>query len=330
MSAAILLAVLVQASPAAPPSPPPVVEGHFTGRGGTRLFYRKVGTGPKTIVFLHGGPGSNFRGGGSFVEALAGGTHSVVLYDQRGSGRSDLETMPALLTASHHVGDLEALRAHLGAPRMTLVGLSWGAGLAALYAAEHPRRVERLVLLSPMAPAKKPFHDERLAKMGTLMGEAGSSRRAEIQARLPHATDAETLALCRELSDTIFRLYFHDPTPERLAHAALRCDIPPAAIRNRPVVEAATFASLGEWDFRPQLERISAPTLIVDGAESKIPLDAAREWAATMPNARLLLIPGAGHEAFAERPDVFAAAVRPFLRGRFPEEAEAVPGPDAH
>jgi proline iminopeptidase len=328
-AAAVLLGVLLQASPAPSPSPV-VVEGRFPGSGGTRLFYRKVGSGPKTVVFVHGGPGSNFRGAGDSIEALADARHSVVLYDQRGSGQSDLETIPALLTAAHHVRDLEALRVHLGAERMTLVGLSWGAGLAALYAAEHPRRVERLVLLSPMAPARKPFWDQRMAKMAALRGEAASARRAEIQAKLPTASDDETRALCRELSDDLFRLYLHEPTPEKLAHAALRCDIPPAAIRNRPVVEAATLASLGEWDFRPKLETITAPTLIVEGAESKVPLDATREWAVVMPNARLLLIPDAGHEAFADQPEVFAAAMRQFLRGRFPPDAEVVPGPDAH
>ena len=88
-AAAVLLGVLIQASPAPPPA---VVEGHFPGSGGTRLFYRKVGTGPKVVVFLHGGPGSNFRGSGRFHRAAGEARPAVVLYDQRGSGLSDLET----------------------------------------------------------------------------------------------------------------------------------------------------------------------------------------------------------------------------------------------
>jgi proline iminopeptidase len=330
-TASALLALAIQASPVPSPSPAAVVsEGFFPGSGGTRLFHRKVGSGPRAVVFLHGGPGSNFRGSGEFLEPLAGPGQMVVLYDQRGSGLSALETIPALLTADHHVRDLEALRVHLGVPRMTLVGLSWGAGLAALYAAEHPRRVDRLVLLSPMAPARTPFWDERAAKLAGMRGEASTRRRAEIQARLPAARDDETLALCRELSDDAFRLYFHEPTPEKLAHAARRCEIPPAAIRNRPAVDAATLASLGDWDLRPKLGRISVPTLIVEGRETTVPLDATREWAAAMPNARLLLIPDAGHETFVDQPAAVLAALRLFLRGVFPPDAEAVPGPDAH
>ena len=69
MITAALLGVLIQASSAA--SPPAVVaEGYFPGSGGTKLFHRKVGTGPKLVVFLHGGPGSNFRGSGDVIERL--------------------------------------------------------------------------------------------------------------------------------------------------------------------------------------------------------------------------------------------------------------------
>lgn len=326
-AAAVLLGVLTAGAPLT--SPPPAVEGYFTGAL-TRLFYRKVGTGPKVVVFLHGGPGSNFRGSGDFVEPLADGGRAVVLYDQRGSGLSELVTDPALLTAAHHVRDLEALRVHLGVQKMTLVGLSWGSALAALYAAEHPTRVERLVLVSPMAPAKQPFFSERLAKLGALRGAAASARRSEILARLPAAADDETVALCREISDDTFRLYFFDPTRAKLDHAALRCEIPPAAIRNRPVVEAATLGSLGDWDLRPRLERISVPTLVVEGQRTNVPLDATREWAVVMPNARLLLIPDAGHEVFVDQPAAFTAALKQFLRGVFPSAAEVIPGPDAH
>lgn len=328
MSALAALLTLLIAAPV--PAPAPVVEGYFPGAGGVRLFHRKVGTGPKVVVFLHGGPGSNFRGAVHYIEPLAGGDHAIVLYDQRGGGLSELVTDPALVTAEDHVRDLEALRVHLGVERMTLIGHSWGAGLAAMYADRHPGRVDRLVLVSPIAPAREPFWDQRLARMNTLRGEAASARRSAILARLAEANDAETVALCREQSDDTFRHYFHRATPAKLTQAAMRCDIPPAAIRNRSKVEAATLASLGDWDFRTKLARLSKPALVIEGARTNVPLDATLEWAATLPNARMLLIPEAGHEVFADQPKVFTAAVKQFLEGRNPRGAEVVPGPDAH
>lgn len=298
------------------PSNTPATEGYLSGADGVRLFYRKVGSGHRFAVFLHGGPGSNFRGSGDFMEPLAIG-RTVIMYDQRGSGLSDVVSDPKLLTATHHVRDLEAVRRHFGIERMSLIGLSWGTALASLYAAEHPKRVERLLLISPMSPTRT-FADERRARLNSLLGEATVSRRNEIVKRLPLANDKDTVALCRELSDITFRLYLAEVTPEKLRHAASRCDIPPAAIRNRPVVDAATFTSIGEWDFRPLLSRLRMPALILEGTETNVPLDATRVWADIMPNARLLLLSKAGHELFLDQPAVFARAAEQFLRGRFP------------
>jgi len=307
-------------SPGAPPSPnAPVQEGHIPGADGVKLFYRKVGSGPQAVVFLHGGPGSNFRGQGDHMERLASPGRTVVLYDQRGSGRSEIVTDPKLLTAEHHVRDLEAVRQHFGLRRVSLIGLSWGCGLAALYATAHPDHVERLLLISPMPPTATDF-DERMAKLASL-DAAAAARRKAIQERWPGAGDEEVVGLCRELSDSIFRLYLADATPEKLRHAALRCDIPPAAIRNRSVVQAATLASIGRWDLRPILRNIRVPSLVIEGAQTNVPLEATREWVVALPSARLLLLPDAGHEAFLDRPEAFQSAAEEFLSGHLPKDA---------
>ncbi|MGI9166847.1 MAG: alpha/beta fold hydrolase [Pyrinomonadaceae bacterium] len=102
-------------------------EGYFTGADGVRLFYRKVGNGRSSAVFLHGGPGSNFRGNGDFMEPFAA-RRTLIMYDQRGSGLSEIVTDPKLLTAKHHIRDLEALRQHFGIKRMTVIGSLMGFG----------------------------------------------------------------------------------------------------------------------------------------------------------------------------------------------------------
>ena len=76
------------------------------------------------------------------------------MYDQRGSGRSEIVKDRARLTATHHVRDLESVRVNLGLPPFALIGESWGAGLAVLYAAAHPDRVERLLLIGPIPPTR--------------------------------------------------------------------------------------------------------------------------------------------------------------------------------
>ena len=315
-----LLALILAGSGTMASASPPAVEGLVNGADGVRLFHRRVGDGRQAIVFLHGGPGSNFRGQGDQMERLASRGRTVVMYDQRGSGLSDLVSDPALLTAAHHVRDLEALRTALGFEHMSLIGMSWGCALAAMYAEAHPGRVERLLLVSPMSPTIGRFR-ERVAALGRLQPAAALEERQAMVERIRKADDAQAASLCRELSDISFRLYVVDPTAAKLDHAALRCAIPAAAIRNRYVVEAATLGSLGQWDLRPQLAGIRAPSLVVEGARTNVPLEATREWVGALPNARIVLIPDAGHESFLDRPDAFVAIADRFLGGRWPKES---------
>jgi proline iminopeptidase len=312
---AVLLTFAIGSAQTKPSKYGPVNEGYFPGADGVRLFYRKVGSGKKAVVFLHGGPGLGIGDGGYDMEPLARG-RVLLMYDQRGSGRSEVVTDPKLLTADYQVRDLEAFRQHFKLERMTLIGLSWGTGLATLYAAAHPDRVERLLLVSPMSPAKTPFWDQRLARINSLVGPTSVSRLAEIRQLLPKATDAEALALCREAFTISSQPYMLNPSAFSRERSEEMCDAPAAALRNRWVIVFAVFESLGDWDFRPVLARIKVPALVVEGEKTNVPLDATRVWSDTLPNARLLLIPDAGHLHFIEQPAAFFKAAESFLRGK--------------
>jgi proline iminopeptidase len=321
----ILLLCIIAGAQTKPSKHGPVSEGYFRGADGVRLFYRKVGKGKSTVVFLHGGPGLGIGDGGYDMEPLAL-NRVLLMYDQRGSGRSELVTDPKLLTVEHQVRDLEEFRKHFKLERMTLVGLSWGAGLATLYASAHPDRVEKLLLVSPMPPARTPFWEQRTARLNSLIGAHNAARLTEIRQLLPKSSDTESVALCREAFTISSGPYFVKPRSNQndlarqrtqLIHerVELMCDAPPAALRNRFVVVFAVFDSLGNWDFRPLLARIKVPTLVVEGEQTNVPLDATRAWAAALPNGRLLLIPNAGHVHFIEQPAAFFKAAEQFLAG---------------
>ena len=96
------------------------------------------------ILFLHGGPG-----GGSLPHhrRFYDPAHwRIVLYDQRGSGRSTPTAEITDNTTAHLVDDIESLRRHLGIERWVLFGGSWGSTLALAYAQAHPDRVLGLIL----------------------------------------------------------------------------------------------------------------------------------------------------------------------------------------
>jgi len=109
------------------------------------LYYEQCGNPQgKPVVMLHGGPG----GGCSpkmrrFHDPKR---YRIVLFDQRGSGRSTPHADLVDNTTWHLVADIEALREHLGIDRWQVFGGSWGSTLALAYAQSHPERATELVL----------------------------------------------------------------------------------------------------------------------------------------------------------------------------------------
>ncbi|WP_218036738.1 prolyl aminopeptidase [Sphingobium sp. EM0848] len=127
----------------------PPIEPYETGTldvgDGHVLYYERSGThGAKPAVFLHGGPGGGIspRHRQLFDPAL----YDVMLFDQRGCGRSTPHAGLEANTTWHLVADMEKLRALMGVEQWLIFGGSWGSALALAYAQTHPEHVSELVL----------------------------------------------------------------------------------------------------------------------------------------------------------------------------------------
>jgi proline iminopeptidase len=127
----------------------PELSPYETGRlgvgGGHELYFEQSGNPRgKPVVFLHGGPGGGTESKQRrFFDPRA---YRIVLFDQRGCGKSTPHASLAENTTWHLVADIEALREHLGVARWQVFGGSWGSTLALAYAETHPERVSELVL----------------------------------------------------------------------------------------------------------------------------------------------------------------------------------------
>ena len=123
----------------------PYRTGFLEVGGGHKIYFEESGN-PlgQPAVFLHGGPG----GGSSPVQRrfFDPKHYRIILFDQRGCGRSTPFGSLDDNTTWHLVGDIEALREHLGIERWLVLGGSWGSTLALSYAETHPARVSHLVL----------------------------------------------------------------------------------------------------------------------------------------------------------------------------------------
>lgn len=127
------------------PSIVPYRSGRLPVSGGHDLYFEECGSQRgKPVVILHGGPGAG-------VSPIMRRFHDprlyrIVLFDQRGCGRSLPHALLDANTTWDLVSDIEALREHLGIESWQVFGGSWGSALALAYAQTHPRRVRELIL----------------------------------------------------------------------------------------------------------------------------------------------------------------------------------------
>jgi pimeloyl-ACP methyl ester carboxylesterase len=243
------------------PSPP--AQSRYLQMGDATIHYQVLGDGPP-LVLLHGLSGST-RWWARNVPALAG-HYCVYLVDLVGFGNSRASGRFALAEAASL---LARWMDHVSLERTSVIGHSMGGFIAADFAAETPRRVDRLVLVDAVAlPLDRARWHHAVGLVRGLW-------------RLP----VDFLPVL--LAD------FHRAGPAtiiRAAHELLAANI------------------------QPKLDRITAPTLLVWGeGDTLVPVAQGERLARTLPHARLVVVPGAGHNPMWDRAETFNRLVLEFL-----------------
>ncbi|WP_144124380.1 alpha/beta fold hydrolase [Catellatospora sichuanensis] len=277
----------------------------FSSYDGTTLAYHAEGSGP-VLVCQPGGPGR----ASAYLGDLGGLTsaYTVIRLDSRGTGDSEAPSDPATYRMDALVHDLEALRAQLGLETMTLLGHSAGANVVTLYAAAHPARVERLILLTGLVRAAG------LTPIGA--EEAFQARSGE-----PWYADA---AAAWDAWDEL-----PDDAGETDAHPFMLASSP--FFYGRWDAVAAAHAAAGLTEFAPaardgffkgyfpdrdaltaKLAALTAPVLVIAGELDASPTPAAAvEVAKLFPSATVVTIAGGGHFPWLDDPAALAATLAP-------------------
>ena len=274
---------------------------------GHDMYWEQVGnpTGA-AVLFLHGGPGA---GAGPVHRRFFDPHHwRVVIFDQRGAGRSTPLGGLAGNTTPNLVADIEALRRHLGISRWLLFGGSWGATLALAYAQAHPDRVAACVLRGIFLGRQVEI-DWFLHGMGAVFPEAHGAFRsflpeaergdllASYLGRLNDADPAIHMPAARAWSLYEGACSTLMPSPENVASFAYD-----RAALGLARLEAYYFAHdlfLPPGGLLAHMDRIAEiPAAIIQGRYDMIcPVHSACALAAAWPSAHLTIIPDAGHSA---------------------------------
>jgi proline iminopeptidase len=220
------------------------------------------------------------------------------------------------LTAALMVEDLEAVRLAFHLDRLTLLGHSWGGGLAVLYAARYPEQVRRMVLVGPVPPVPDPYLEQYVTEQRARGSSAETIRQAQFDSIQKVAPDP--YPACRESNRIFLRGVAGSPDLADRIKGDL-CAATSTNLRLTGVLNHRVWASLSTsedslgYDWRPMAARVKAPTLIVHGDRDPLPVAGSKEWIRALPEARLVVIAGAGHYPHAEMAQQFFPAVEAFL-----------------
>ena len=285
------------------PIPSPREEG-FTTSTEVPLYWVRYGKlGAPKLMVLHGGPGADHCYLLPQMLRL-GEKYDLTFYDQRGGGRSRTDTSVPV-TWQTHVEDLGRIADEHRLEPLSIVGYSWGAMLALLYAIEQRRNPHlippaRLGLINP-APLTREYRREFDAEFVRRQASPEIQRlRDELNAS--GLRDQDPAGYRQRAFELSVAGYFSDP------HKAT--DLTPFRVIGR--VQQSVWQSLGDFNLFPDLQAIKIPSIVIHGRDDPIPLASSSEAAHAL-GTDLVVLDDCGHVPYVEQPDRLFAALEPFL-----------------
>lgn len=284
------------------------LDGGSFDSAGTLIHFEVIGEGARSpIIVINGGPGFShtyLHLSGVWEELAHDGP--VVFYDQRGTGRSQQLSQGRTSTLQDNIDDLEALRRHLDYEKVTLVGHSWGGYLSMAYAARHPDRLEKLVLVGTAGPKWFEIPDSgEPSDLFEYIFPDVVERRSRLNATLGDARAADDDVLAY-----LSMLFLSEGRRDDFIAKCKDCKLDREV--NRLVNQ-----DLRRFDLTPQLARFEFPVLIVTGRYdiNVAPLVAYRIHQ-KISNSELVFFEKSGHMPFYEEPAKFVKVLAGFLDGR--------------
>ncbi len=258
-------------------------------------------------VVLHGGPGSGTQP--SVLDWFDLATQRVVLFDQRGAGLSRPQGEVAGNDTQRLVADIESIRTRLGIPRWLVVGGSWGATLALLYAGRHATHVSALVLRGSFLASERELHWffqslRALVPQGWARLTEGwrDDQQADVLrtlcAALLHGDSAQAGDAARRWND--YENAVMNAMAGRLDGAAAPAAEVPARVLNKYRLQAH-YLSNGCFTSDAELSDCAArlaatPVILLHGTHDLVcPPENAVRLAQAMPHARLQWVENGGH-----------------------------------
>jgi len=303
----------------------PYDSGTLQVDGRHTLYWEQCGNpNGKPVVLLHGGPGAGCNARMRRFHDPA--KYRIVLFDQRGAGRSTPHADLTDNTTWDLVADIEKLRTHLGIEHWQVFGGSWGSTLALAYAETHPQRVTELVLRGIFMLRRwelEWFYQEGASRLfpdvwAPYLAEIPPAERHDMIAAYHQrlTSDDQAVRLAAAKAWSIWEggtSYLHIDPDYATSHGDPQFALAFARIENHYFVNRGFF-EVDDQLLRDAHRIADIPGVIVHGRYDVVcPVQNAFDLHQAWPKAQLVVTPGSGHAAFeAENVDALVAATDRF------------------
>jgi len=292
--------------------------GFITAHDGVRLNYRKLGDGPQTVII---------PGGFLFYrdfDRFASPGRTVIFYDMRNRGRSDAVKDLSRVTMENDVRDLETVRAHFGVKKAALIGYSYLGFMVVLYAKDHPQHVARIIQISPVPRQWDTQYPAQLRNDSEeVVDQKAWNEVQELRKQGYHESHPQEFC---EKEWKVFRRAMVGKA-ESVEKLPGWCELPNEwPVNFEKHLQAHFEGSVQKLKVpKEEVAKVAVPVLTIHGTKDRnAAYGAGREWALTLPGARLITVKGAAHQSWADEPGLVLGSIETFLSGEWPNEAEKI------
>lgn len=279
-------------------------QGTFKSADGTPISCRVFGSG-KPLLIINGGPGMNSNGFEDLARRLSKGGHLVLIYDQRGTGKSVIQSPDASnITIDLMIADIETLRTKMKIAHWSVLGHSFGGMLASYYATVHPEVIDKLILSSSGGIDLELLNNRNLIRDKLNKTQIDSLDYWEAKIDKGDTTFAARLGRGRALAPAyVVNPKFYATIAKRLTEG------------NRKI-NTLVWQDLNRmhFDCSEKLKSFQKPVLIIQGKQDIVPEKLAEKAHKVLQNSKVVLLENSSHYGWLDAENAYFTEVENFLK----------------
>ena len=279
------------------------IEGYASNNDLSKTYYKILGKG-EPLLIINGGPGMNSNGFEGMAKILAE-TQQTIIYDQRGTGKSELKEINAkTISMKIMADDIEALRKHLKIKKWNILGHSFGGMLASYYATIYPNSINKLVLSSSGGIDLSLLKGPNLIEQNLSKVEKDSMNYWDDKIEKGDTSYAARLGRGRAMAPAyVYDQKYVPVIAERLT-------------QGNSTINGLLWSDMQKMNFdcTAKLKTFKNPVLIIQGKEDVISNEIGELAQKTLPNSKLILLENCRHYGWLDAKEKYFGEINSFLK----------------